>query len=756
MERVIRSNNLKKAAFLSCLNTSTATLSEAKQAHTHVIKEGLSSQTRIATKLLSIYANHQCFTDAYSLLCRIPEPDILSFASLINACSKFDRFSDALKVFVRMLGRSVFPDARILPTAIKACAGLSALELGRQVHAFGVTSGLMLDSFVESSLVHMYVKCDELNYARKVLARMSEPDVASCSALASGYAKKGDVGNANVLIREMEKQGIQPNLISWNGMISGFNQSGAFSEAIGVFKVMHSGGFKCDGVSLSCALAAVGDLEDLIVGVQIHGCVIKLGFRSDKYVVSSLLDMYGKCGCASDIIPVFEEIDHKDVGACNALIASLSRAGMVAEAVKTFKQCQEQGIELDVVSWTSLIAGCMQNGNDIEAVDLFREMQVAGIEPNYVTIPCLLTACASIAALAHGKAAHCFSLKRGFSDDLYVCSALIDMYANCGRIQAARRCFDWEPSRNLVCWNAMISGYAMHGRVKEAIDIFHLMQSSGHKPDFVSFTSVLSACSQRGLVEEGKRFFSSMSADFGIKPRMEHYACMVSLLGRTGKLEESYSLIKDMPFAPDACVWGALLSSCRVHQNTRLGKVAANALFELEPNNSGNYILLSNIYAAKGKWNEVHKVRDMMKSIGIRKNPGCSWIEVKNKVHTLLAGDSSHPQMKQILEKVNKLSMEMKMAGYLPDTKFVLQDVEELEEREHILCGHSEKLAIVFGILNTNPGTSLTVMKNLRICGDCHTSIKFISSFEEREILVRDTNRFHHFKDGMCSCEDLW
>ncbi|KAK6152123.1 hypothetical protein DH2020_014758 [Rehmannia glutinosa] len=619
-----------------------------------------------------------------------------------------------------MLTNGLYPDAHVLPSIIKACAGLLAVKIGKQVHGFSLASGLSLDPFVESSLIHFYVKCDKLIGAHKLFDKMVDRDVVSWSALAAGYARKGDVINANK-----------------------------------VFSEMHLHDFTSDGTSISSVLPAIGDLGYLNAGTQVHGYVIKIGFAVDKCIVSALIDMYGKCGCALEMSQVFEDIGQADVGACNAMIAGLARHGLVDKALTVFKELQGQGMELNVVSWTSVIACCSQHGKDIEALNIFREMQAAGVKPNSVTIPCLLPACGNIAALMHGKAAHCFSLKRGISGDVYVGSALIDMYANCGKIQAARCCFDRMPARNLVCWNTMLGAYAMHGKAKEAIEIFHCMQRSGQKPDSVSFTSLLSACSQSGLTEEGHSYFESMSKDHGIEARVEHYACIVTLLGRAGKLEEAYSTIKKMPFEPDACVWGALLSSCRLHHNMILGEVAAGKLFELEPKNPGNYILLSNIYASKGKWKEVDKVRDIMRDMGLRKNPGCSWIEVKNKVHMLLAGDKSLPQMAQILDKLNRLSMEMKKAGYLPNTNFVLQDVEE-QEKEHILCGHSEKLAVVFGILNTSQGSPLRITKNLRICGDCHAVIKFISRFESREIFVRDTNRYHHFKDGDCSCGDYW
>lgn len=653
------------------------------------------------------------------------------------------------------MGQGTLPDSYIIPCVIKACTGLFDLKIGEQVHGIGLVSGLVSDSYVMSSLAHMYVKCERLEDARKVVDEMPETDVVTWSALVSGYARLGRVKEALEAFHEMEITGVEPNLVTWNGMIAGFNQSGCFLKSVLVFREMHSRGFSPDGTSVSSVLSAVGDLEDAKMGAQIHCCVIKLGCVSDKYVVTALMDMYGKCSCSFDMLRVFKEFGELDLSSRNALISGLSRNGFVDEALTMFREFKSKGMDSNVVSWTSVITCCSQNGKDMEALDLFREMQSAGVKPNSVTIPCLLPACGNIAALMHGKAAHGFSLRRDISLDYYVGSALIDMYAKCGRIREARLCFDKMPSRNLVCWNAMARGYAMHGKAKEAMDIFNLMLSSGQKPDHISFTCILSACSQSGLTEEAKSYFDSMSKVYNVEARVEHYACMVNLLGRAGKLEEAYSMIKKMPFTPDACVWGALLSACRIHNNLILGEVAAKELFELEPKNPGNYIILSNIYASQRRWVEVDRVRKMMKDLGLEKNPGCSWIEVKNKVYMLLAGDKSHPQMKLIIEKLDEISMEMKKQGYVPKVDFVLQDVEE-QEKEQILCGHSEKLAVAFGLLNTCPGSPLHVIKNLRICGDCHSVIKFVSNFEGREIFVRDTNRFHHFKDGVCSCGDYW
>ncbi|KMS99599.1 hypothetical protein BVRB_1g022460 [Beta vulgaris subsp. vulgaris] len=726
-----------------------------RQVHGYILKTGLIVDNSLSTKLLSLYSNHQCFAEATIFLESIDEPSSSSFSTVINAFSKFSLYSNVLHLFSKMLSKGLILDSYLLPAVAKACAGLSALEIGRQVHGLAQVSGCSLDEVVQSSLVHMYVKCGRLNIASKLLDTIPEPDIVTFSAIIAGYARNGNVDIAKGLVCDMRKLGLKPNLVSWNGLIAGFNQSGKYQEAMHAFYNMHLQGCQPDGSSFSSVLSAIADLEAVNAGIQVHGYVIKRGFTSDKWVVSSLVDMYGKCACVSQMKHVFEEMGCVEVGTCNAVLSALARNGLVDDALAMFNQMREQAVDLNVVSWTSMIGCCAQNGKDIEALELFIEMQCVGVKPNVVTIPCLLPACGNIAALMHGKAAHCFSLRRGLVNDVFVGSALIDMYAKCGKIRDSQLCFDAMPTRNSVSWNTIIGGYAMHGKDKEALEMFDLMVKSGQKPNSVTFTCFLSACNQKGLVDEGWHCFNSMHGEHGVEAKMEHYACMVSLLGRVGKLEEAYSLIKEMPFEPNACVWGALLSSCRIYKNLQLGEIAAERLFKLEPRNPGNYVLLSNIYASKRMWDDVDRVRDLMKEIGLKKNPGCSWIEIKNKVHMLLAGDREHPHMAKIVQKLEAVGREMKKAGLDPKIDYVLQDVEE-QDKEQMLCGHSEKLAVAFGLLNTPEGFPLRVIKNLRICGDCHAVIKFISSIEQREIFVRDTNRFHHFKDGECSCGDHW
>ncbi|KAI4354681.1 hypothetical protein L6164_003528 [Bauhinia variegata] len=747
-------HNIYQTVF-NCLNSTTASLLHARQAHAHILKVGLFGERQLTTRLLSLYANNLCFTDVNLVLDSVYEPNLFSFSTLIHAFARLNYFDHVLRIFSQMLSRGLVPDGYVLPSAIKACTGLRALKAGQQVHGIASVSGLASDSIVKSSLVHMYIKCDKIQVAQTLFDSILDKDVVIWSAMVAGYSRLGHVHKAKELFLEMKDKGVEPNLVSWNGMIAGFLNCGLHPEGIMFFQMMHSEGFRPDGSTISSVLPGIGHLEDSVMGTQVHGYVIKQGLGLDKFVASALLDMYGKCARALDMSQVFDEVDQMEIGSCNAFLTGLSRNGLVDTALVVFRQFKAQGLELNVVTWTSMIASCSQNGKDLEALELFREMQTEGVEPNSITIPSLIPACGNIAALMHGKAIHCFSLRKGYFGDIYVGSALIDMYAKCGKIQLSRLCFDIMPTRNLVSWNAVMKGYAMHGKANEMIELFHMMQESNQKPDFITFTCILSACSQNGLTEEGWYYFNSMSKEHGIEPRVEHYACMVTLLSRVGKLEEAYSIIEKMPFEPDACIWGALLSSCRVHHNLTLGEIAAKKLFQLEPDNPGNYILMSNIYASKGMWGEVNRIRDVMKNMGLRKNPGYSWIQIGLEVHTLLAGDKSHPQMNQILEKLDKLNIEMKKFGYSPKTNSVLQDVEE-QDKEQILCGHSEKLAVVLGLLNSSPGYPLQVIKNLRICDDCHAFIKLVSSFEGREISVRDTNRFHHFKDGVCSCGDYW
>lgn len=301
----------------------------------------------------------------------------------------------------------------------------------------------------------------------------------------------------------------------------------------------------------------------------------------------------------------------------------------------------------------------------------------------------------------------------------------------------------------------MISCYGVHGDGEKALELFREMRAERVQPDHITFVSLLSACSHSGLVSDAQWCFNMMEEEYGIKPSLKHYGCMVDLFGRAGELEMAFNFIKTMPIQPDASAWGALLNACRIHGNIELGKHASERLFEVDSENVGYYVLLSNIYANVGKWEGVDDVRSLARDRGLRKNPGWSSIILNNKVDVFYTGNQTHPKCEEIYRELRDLTSKIKTIGYVPDLCFVLQDVEE-DEKEHILMGHSERLAIAYGIISTSPKTPIRIFKNLRVCGDCHTVTKFISIITEREIIVRDSSRFHHFKGGTCSCGDYW
>jgi pentatricopeptide repeat protein len=408
----------------------------------------------------------------------------------------------------------------------------------------------------------------------------------------------------------------------------------------------------------------------------------------------------------------------------------------------------------NLISWNVMIRVYMKNSMPTKAVDLYLQMEKSGVEPDAITCASVLPACGDLSALLLGRRIHEYIERRNLRPNLLLENSLIDMYARCGCLEDAKRVFDRMKLRDVASWTSLISAYGMTGKGYNAVTLFTEMLNSGQIPDSIAFVAILSACSHSGLLDEGKIYFKQMTNDYRITPRIEHFACMVDLLGRAGRVDEAYKFIKEMPIEPNARVWGTLLSSCRVYSNMDIGLLAADSLLLLAPEQSGYYVLLSNIYAKAGRWKEVTEIRSVMKRRKIRKTPGISNVELNNQVHTFLAGDTSHPQSKEIYEELGVLVGKMKELGYVPETDSALHDVEE-EDKECHLAVHSEKLAIVFALLNTQE-SQIRITKNLRVCGDCHIAAKLISKIVEREIVVRDTNRFHHFKDGVCSCGDYW
>ncbi|KAI3941286.1 hypothetical protein MKW92_019251 [Papaver armeniacum] len=544
-----------------------------------------------------------------------------------------------------------------------------------------------------------------------------ENDLFVSSALIDMYSKCHELNDARKLFDKI----LHRNVVSWTSMISGYIQNGSAHNALLLFKDFLNKEVLMDPVVMVSALSACSRVSEAGITKGMHGLLIKNGFEGDLNVGNTLIDAYAKCGDMCVSKRVFDEMSWRDV-----------------------------------VSWNSMIAIYAQNGQSIKALEVFYEMLKGGdVSYNVLTLSTVLLACAHSGALHLGKCMHELVIKMGLEENVVMSTSIIDMYCKCGEIKMARKTFDGMREKNVKSWTAMIAGYGKHGLAKEALAVFYEMQRAGVQPNYITFVSVLAACSHAGFVEEGRNCFSTMNQEFGIEPGAEHYSCMVDLLGRAGFLNEAYDLIKGMKVKPDVMVWGALLAACRIHKNIKLGEISAKKLFELDSSNCGYHLLLSNIYANAGRWDDVDRTKVSIKEKGLAKPPGFSLVEAKGRVHVFLVGDTKHPQHKEIYSYLEILSVKMHEAGYVPDTTSVLHDIDA-EEKESVIRVHSEKLAVAFGIMNTVPGTAVQVFKNLRVCGDCHEAIKFISKILNQDIVVRDSRRFHHFTHGTCSCGDYW
>ncbi|KAJ7541357.1 hypothetical protein O6H91_10G055900 [Diphasiastrum complanatum] len=543
-----------------------------------------------------------------------------------------------------------------------------------------------------------------------------ESDIYVANTLVSMYAKCGNLPDAHQVFDNMDIR----DVVSWTAMIAGYAKQQNGEESLKLFHRMKQAGIKPNKVTFVCILSACSSVRALELGKQIHFEIIEAGVEAELNVGTALVDMYAKCGDLVQAQQIFDQMPSPNVA-----------------------------------SWNAIITGYAQHKNGKKALQLWQKMKSVGLKPDVVTYVCILNSCGSLAALKQGKHVHDDVVEAGFESDNIIANALIDMYAKCGSLVSARQVFDNMPLRNVISWNAMIVGYSMHGDSEHVFHLFREMLDEDFRPDHVTFVAVLSVCSHQGLQEEGLRFFESMKKDYGLVPGLKHYGCMVDLLGRAGLLNEAFDLVKEMTLPADVALWKALLSACRVYDNLVLAERVAKHILELEPKNSAAHVLLSNIYAASNKQDEYLKLRNSMNARRVNKVPGCCWIEIGNTLHAFNSEDTSHPCQKEIYLELSRLCKQMKKAGYVPDTQFVLHSLDE-ENKESSLLHHSEKLAIAFGLISTEPGTPIYIVKNLRVCGDCHSASKFISKICEREIIARDAHRFHHFNNGVCSCGDYW
>lgn len=485
---------------------------------------------------------------------------------------------------------------------------------------------------------------------------------------------------------------------------------------------------------------------------QIHAQIIKMGFGSEIYTTNSLLNVYSKSGDMQSARLLFYQVAERDIVSWNSMIDGYTKCGEMEMAYEIFNHMPERNI----ISWTSMISGCVKAGKPKEALNLFHRMQSAGIELDNAALAGTLQACADLGALDQGKWIHAYIIRKNeVKIDPILGCVLIDMYAKCGNLEEAIKVFEKMEGKGVSVWTAMISAYAIHGCGQEALQWFMKMQTAGVEPNQMTFTAVLTACSHAGLVYEANLLFERMQRIHGLKPSIEHYGCMVNLLGRAGLLKKAEDLIANMTVKPNAAIWGALLNACHIHGNLELGKKTGKILIQEDPNHGGRYIHLARIHAAAGEWHQAARVRQQMKEQGVSKLPGCSMISVNGILHEFLAGDGSHHQFKEIYHTWEQIVGRLREEGYKPKVGDLLLDLED-KDKETAIHHHSEKLAVTFGLIRTKPGTTIRIIKNLRVCEDCHTVLKLISKIYAREIVMRDRTRFHLFKDGNCTCGDFW
>ncbi|XP_050870717.1 pentatricopeptide repeat-containing protein At1g08070, chloroplastic [Lathyrus oleraceus] len=694
-----------------------------KQLHSLVIKTGLNNTVFVQSKLIQFCAVSPSGDLSYALSLfaenkQQNKHNHFVWNSLIRGHSLSYSPISSLHLFTRMLYYGLQPNSHTFPFLFKSCAKSKAICEGKQLHAHALKLSLHFHPHVHTSLIHMYASVGELDLARLVFDKSSLRDAVSFTALITGYVSQGYVDDGRRLFDEIPTK----DVVSWNAMIAGYVQSRRFEEAIGCFYEMQEANISPNKSTMVSLLSACGHTGSLELGNWIGSWVRDNGFGLNLQLTNALIDMYSRCGEIDTARGLFDGIEEKDV-----------------------------------ISWNTMVGGYSYLSLYEEALALFEVMLRSNVKPNDVTFLGILHACACLGALDLGKWVHAYidkNLKSSNNASLW--TSLIDMYAKCGCIEAAERVFRSMHCRTLSSWNAMLSGFAMHGHAERALKLFsEMLNKTLFQPDDITFVGVLSACTQAGLVDLGHHYFRLMMQDYGISPKLEHYGCMIDLLARAGKFEDAEILMKNMEMEPDGAIWGSLLSACKAHGHVELGEYVAERLFQLEPKNAGAFVLLSNIYAGAGKWDDVARIRTRLNDKGMKKVPGCTSIVIDGIVHEFLVGDKFHPECKNIYKMLDEVDKLLEENGFVPDTSEVLYDMDE-EWKEGALSHHSERLAIAFGLISTKPGTPIRIVKNLRVCGNCHSATKLITKIFNREIIARDRNRFHHFKDGFCSCNDCW
>lgn len=678
------------------------------QFHALAVKTGLVIDVRTGSALVDMYGKCSSLEDALFFFYAMPDKNWVSWGAAIAGCVQNDQYTRGLELFMDMQRTGMGVSQPAYASVFRSCAAMSCLSTGRQLHAHAIKNKFNTDRIVGTAIVDVYAKANSLVDAKRAFFGLPSHTVETCNAMMVGLVRAG-LGNEGMeLFQFMTRSGIgfdavslsgvfsacagikgylqglqvhclamksgfdsdicvrnaildlygkckalveaylifqdmeQRDSVSWNAIIAALEQNGRYEETVVHFNEMLRFGMEPDDFTYGSVLKACAALQSSEFGLMVHNKVIKSGLGSDAFVASTVVDMYCKCG-------------------------------MMADAQKLHDRIGRQ----ELVSWNAIMSGFSLNKQSEDAQKLFSQMLDMGLKPDHFTYATVLDTCANLATIEVGKQIHGQIIKQEMLVDEYISSTLVDMYAKCGYMQDSLLMFEKAHKRDFVSWNAMICGYALHGQGVEALQMFDRMQKENVVPNHATFVAVLRACSHVGLLDDGCRYFHQMTTRYKLEPQLEHFACMVDILGRSKGPREALKFISIMPFEADAVIWKTLLSVCKIHRDVEVAELAANNALQLDPEDSSVYILLSNVYAELGKWVDVSRTRRLMRKGRLMKEPGCSWIEVQSEMHGFLVGDNVHPRSRELYDMLNYLIDEMKLSGYEPDLAYFAEVVEE-------------------------------------------------------------------------------
>ncbi|WOL03379.1 hypothetical protein Cni_G12099 [Canna indica] len=636
--------NFTLASILSACGNMMA-LSDGRRCHGLAVKIGFDKNLFVENSLLGMYAKCGSTIDAIKMFDGIAEPNEVSLTAMMGCMVQGGSVEEAVKLFEKMHKSGIQIDPVAVSSVLGACARAEEEEsdnpchrgviLGQSIQALAVKYGFEFDPHVGNSLIDMYTKCGKIDEAELLFNTLPSINVVSWNVLIAGYGQKGDSKKAIDTLKLMHQYGFEPdevtyisllaacvkagdieaahemfdkiaepNVTSWNALLSGYCQEENHDRAVKLFRKMQFQNVLPDRSTLAIILSSCSVMGLLEFGKQVHAASVRTMLHVDLFVASGLVDMYSKCG-----------------------------------NIEVARQIFDRMTERDVVSWNAMITGFAHHSQNKEAFTVFKQMRQNGMSPTESSYASVISSCAGLSSLPQGRQIHAQTAKDGYESHVYVGSSLIDMYAKCGDVNEARRFFDTMPTKNVVSWNEMIHGYAQNGCGGKAVELFEYMLSTDEKPNSVTFIAVLAACSHAGMVDKGIEILDTMEKDHGIQPLADHYTCVIDSLGRAGRLVEAEALVDKMPCVTDPVLWEVLLSACAVHGNATLGKRAAEQLFQLDPLNSSPYVLLSNIYASLGRWDDASSVRALMNDRGVAKDRGYSWIDNRNGVRAFMVDD---------------------------------------------------------------------------------------------------------------------